>query len=166
VGVSSCLLGKEVRYDGGHKRDPLITDLLGRYFTWVPVCPEVESGMGIPREAVRLTGSPERPRMVGIRSGEDHTLAMEAFSRARVRDLEKLDLSGYILKARSPSCGMERVPVFGASPASSARGLFARELIRCFPTLPVEDEGRLSDAAIRERFIERVLRYWRNRRSP
>jgi uncharacterized protein YbgA (DUF1722 family)/uncharacterized protein YbbK (DUF523 family) len=164
VGISSCLLGAEVRHDGGHKRDRLITDVLGAYFEYVPVCPELEAGMGVPREPVRLVGDVDRPRMLGVRSGEDHTRRMERFSRSRVKDLARLDLAGYLLKAKSPSCGMERVKRYdgaGRFVAKNARGIFARHLLEGIPYLPVEEEGRLNDAGIRENFVERVFCYHR-----
>ena len=112
VGVSACLLGEAVRYDGGHKRDAFVTDTLGRYVTWVPVCPEVEIGLGTPREAIRLQGDPAAPRLVGTKTGVDLTRRMTDHARGRVRALAGLGLSGYILKRASPSCGMERVKVY------------------------------------------------------
>lgn len=167
VGISSCLLGEAVRFDAGHKRNPLVKELLGRHFEWVSVCPEVESGMGIPREPVRLVGDPIRPRMIGVKSAKDHTRAMEKFSRARVHALAEMDLSGYILKSRSPSCGVHRVKLYadnGGPGVGSSRGIFARHLLEAFPWLPIEEEGRLNDARIRENFIERVFCYrrWRD----
>src|SRR5882762_6974511 len=117
LGVSSCLLGEEVRFDGGHKRDRFLTDLLGRYVEWVPVCPEVEVGMGVPREALRLVGTPASPRMIGLRSGDDYTARMRRFATERVRALAALDLGGYVFKKDSPSCGIERVRVYGAGGA-------------------------------------------------
>jgi uncharacterized protein YbgA (DUF1722 family)/uncharacterized protein YbbK (DUF523 family) len=165
LGVSSCLLGEQVRFDGGHKHDRFLTDVLGRYVEWVPVCPELEVGMGVPREAVRLEGDVDAPRMVGTRTGTDHTSAMRRFASARVRQLSRLDLHGYVLKKGSPSCGMERVRVYGGggAPARRGRGLFADAFLRAFPLLPVEEEGRLHDPALRESFIERVFAYrrWR-----
>jgi uncharacterized protein YbgA (DUF1722 family)/uncharacterized protein YbbK (DUF523 family) len=162
IGISQCLLGENVRFDGGHKRDPFLTETLAAYVQWVPVCPEVESGMGTPREAVRLEGDAAAPRMVGPRSGKDHTRAMTAFSRHRVRELEGMDLCGYVLKKSSPSCGMERVKLYtegGGRPARTGVGLFARELMDRMPLLPVEEEGRLHDPVLRENFIERVFAY-------
>ncbi|MDP3936846.1 MAG: DUF523 and DUF1722 domain-containing protein [Deltaproteobacteria bacterium] len=164
IGISSCLLGAEVRHDGGHRRDRLITDVLGDYFEYTPVCPELESGMGVPREPVRLVGDVDRPLMVGVRSGEDHTRRMERYSQARVKALARLDLSGYLLKAKSPSCGMERVKTYnrsGSFVGKNARGIFARHLIEGLPHLPVEEEGRLKDAKLRENFVERVFCYHR-----
>jgi uncharacterized protein YbgA (DUF1722 family)/uncharacterized protein YbbK (DUF523 family) len=161
IGISTCLLGQKVRFDAGHKRDRFITDILGQFFQFVPVCPELEVGMGVPREAVRLEGSPEAPRMIGNKTGADWTDRMNAYSRKRVAARDLRDLSGYILKKDSPSCGMERVKVYGNSgmPHKSGRGLFAMRLLRQFPLLPIEEEGRLNDAAIRENFIERVFAY-------
>lgn len=163
LGVSSCLLGEQVRFDGGHKHDRFLTDLLGRHVDWVPVCPELEVGMGVPREAVRLEGDVEAPRMVGVRTKTDHTSAMARFARARVRQLEALALHGYVFKKGSPSCGMERVRVYadGGVPSRRGRGLFAAELMDALPLLPVEEEGRLNDPVLRENFIERVFAYQR-----
>jgi uncharacterized protein YbgA (DUF1722 family)/uncharacterized protein YbbK (DUF523 family) len=164
LGVSSCLLGNEVRFDGGHKRDRFVTDLLGRFVEWVPVCPEVEVGMATPRPALRLVGDGERVRMVEIKSGHDHTEAMESFSAHRVRALRDLELCGYILKKDSPSCGMTRVKVYGKSVATrKGTGLYASALMRAYPSLPCEDEGRLNDPELRENFIERVFAYRRLR---
>jgi uncharacterized protein YbgA (DUF1722 family)/uncharacterized protein YbbK (DUF523 family) len=165
LGISSCLLGEQVRFDGGHKHDRFLTDVLGRYVEWVPVCPELEVGMGVPREAVRLEGELAAPRMVGIRSRTDHTAAMRRFAAARVRQLAGLDLHGYVFKKGSPSCGMERVRVYGQTgmPARSGRGIFAAAFMDAVPVLPVEEEGRLHDPVLRENFIERVFAYrrWR-----
>lgn len=165
LGISMCLLGEEVRFDGGHKRDRFLTGVLGRYVEWVPVCPEVEVGMGIPREAVRLVGTPDAPRMVGVSSGADHTDAMRRFAAARVRQLAALDLCGYVFKKDSPSCGLERVRVYGrgGTPARTGRGLFAAAFMEAFPLIPVEEEGRLQDPRLRESFIERLFCYrrWR-----
>src|SRR6188508_952592 len=140
VGVSRCLLGREVRFDGGHKRDRFLTDVLGRFVEWVPVCPEVEVGMGVPRESVRLVRRGGQIRMIAERSGADHTDSMTSWARRRVRQLEAMELCGYILKKSSPSCGMERVRIYEANgmPSRAGRGLFADELIRHFGRLPVE----------------------------
>ena len=165
VGISACLLGENVRYDGGHKRDAFLVETLGRYVEWVPVCPEVELGLGTPRETLRLVRIGEDVRMVMAKTGQDHTQGMRAFATRRVRELEKEDLCGYILKKGSPSCGMERVRVFDARgiPAKSGRGLFAEALLRHFPHLPVEEEGRLADLRLRENFIERIFAFRRLR---
>jgi uncharacterized protein YbgA (DUF1722 family)/uncharacterized protein YbbK (DUF523 family) len=163
IGVSSCLLGEAVRFDAGHKHDRFLTDVLGPYVEWVPVCPELEVGMGVPREAVRLEGDVEAPRMVGVRSKTDHTAGMRRFAAERVRQLAGLDLQGYVFKKGSPSCGMERVRVYGPGgmPARQGRGIFADAFIRTQPLVPVEEEGRLHDPALRESFIERVFAFRR-----
>jgi uncharacterized protein YbgA (DUF1722 family)/uncharacterized protein YbbK (DUF523 family) len=165
LGVSSCLLGEHVRYDGGHKHDRYITDTLGRYFTFVPVCPEVGCGMPVPREAMRLEGDPASPRLVTGRSRVDRTEQMLAFCETRVRELEEEELCGFIFKKGSPSSGLYRVKVYSNGMAKrSGSGLFAAAVTRHFPLLPVEEEGRLNDPDIRENFIERVfsLRRWKD----
>ncbi len=166
VGISTCLLGQEVRYDGGHKRDRYITDTLGRFFEWVPVCPEVEVGLGTPRETLRLEGDPAAPGLVFAKSREDITQGMQRWAISRLDALAKADLSGYILKSDSPSCGMERVRVYRPSgtPSKDGVGIFARALMDRFPLLPIEEEGRLHDLPIRENFVERVFSYrrWRD----
>jgi uncharacterized protein YbbK (DUF523 family) len=166
IGISSCLLGEPVRYDGGHKRNDDLLNALGRRFTFVPVCPEVEVGMGVPRETLRLVGDPASPRMVTTQTGVDHTDRMLTFARERVRQLEALDLSGYIFKSRSPSCGVEGVEVYsgGEGPSRAGRGLFARVLTEHFPNMPVAEERHLSDPALREAFIQQVLRFYKSRR--
>ncbi len=163
VGISSCLLGEEVRYDGGHQKDAYITGVLARYFTWVPVCPEMEVGMGVPREPIRLVGDPAAPRLMGVTSGTDHTERMSDFARRRVDELRGRGLSGYILKRASPSCGLERVKVHAGDgpPARTGTGLFARALTAALPLLPVEEEGRLNDARLRDNFITRVFAHRR-----
>jgi uncharacterized protein YbgA (DUF1722 family)/uncharacterized protein YbbK (DUF523 family) len=165
IGISSCLLGEKVRYDGGHKEDRFLTGTLSRYFEWVPVCPEVELGLGTPRESIRLENSPEGVRLVATKSGKDLTGAMRTFSRARIALLEREGLCGYILKKDSPSCGLHRVRVHGehAAPSRSGRGLFAEALAAAFPSMPIEEEGRLSDPRLRENWIERVFAYRRLR---
>ncbi len=161
IGISACLLGEKVRYDGGHKRDLYLVETLGQYVEWVPVCPEVEMGLGTPRETLRLVRIGEGVRMIMTKTGQDHTEGMRAFAERRVRELAKQDLCGYILKKDSPSCGMERVRVFDTNgvPAKAGRGLFGEALLKHFPNLPVEEEGRLSDPRLRENFIERVFAY-------
>ena len=163
VGISRCLLGEEVRFDGGHKRDSFLTEVLGRYVEWVPVCSEVEAGLGTPREAMRLVGDPQFPRLVTIKSGTDHTSALETMTKNRIEELEKLDLSGYVFKKGSPSCGIERVRIYNehGMPNRNGVGLFAWAFIEQFPLIPVEDEGRLCDPTLRENFIERVFCYRR-----
>jgi uncharacterized protein YbgA (DUF1722 family)/uncharacterized protein YbbK (DUF523 family) len=163
IGISACLLGDEVRFDGGHKRDAFLTDVLGPHVEWVRVCPEVEVGMGTPRETLRLIRNGDELRMQTTRTGVDYTDRMDRWSKKRVEQLVREDLSGYVLKKDSPSCGMERVKVYGggAMPARTGRGLFASALLDRFPLLPVEEEGRLSDPQLRENFIERVFAYRR-----
>jgi uncharacterized protein YbgA (DUF1722 family)/uncharacterized protein YbbK (DUF523 family) len=163
IGVSACLLGERVRFDGGHKRDSFLMDTLGRFVEFVPVCPEFELGLGVPRETLRLTRDTESVRLIANSSGVDHTHAMRSFALSRVAMLSREDLSGYVLKKDSPSCGMERVRVYGARgmPTRDGRGLFAAELMGKRPLLPVEEEGRLNDARLRENFIERVFAYHR-----
>ena len=163
LGISRCLLGDEVRFDGGHKRDRFLTDVFGHYVEWVPVCPEVEAGLGTPREAMRLVGDPQHPRLLTIKSGTDHTKVLETMTGDRLNELNELDLSGYVFKQGSPSCGVERVRVYTeqAMPSHNGIGIFARAFIEHFPLIPVEEEGRLNDAPLRENFIERVFCYRR-----
>jgi uncharacterized protein YbgA (DUF1722 family)/uncharacterized protein YbbK (DUF523 family) len=165
VGISSCLLGNPVRYNGGHQRDPYITDTLGKFFEYVPVCPEVECGLPVPRETMRLVGDPESPRLLTSQSGIDHTDRMLGWARRKVKELEGEDLHAFICKSKSPSSGMERVKVYtdATNPRKIGVGLFARELQRHFPLLPMEEEGRLHDPNLRENFIERIFVYrrWR-----
>ena len=163
VGVSSCLLGQEVRYDSGHKKDRYLTDILDDYVEWVSVCPEVESGMSTPRPAMRLVEDGQNVRMAEIKSNIDHTTQMTKFSQLRVRKLRDQNLCGYILKKNSPSCGMTRVKIWKdkGMPRRDGRGLYASALMDAYPNLPVEEEGRLHDAALRENFIERVFAYRR-----
>jgi uncharacterized protein YbgA (DUF1722 family)/uncharacterized protein YbbK (DUF523 family) len=170
LGVSACLLGEEVRYNGGHKRDRFLTDVLGPYVEWVPVCPEVEIGLGTPRPAIRLVQIGGETRLVAPDSGADHTAAMREYSERRVAELAALDLAGYVLKKDSPSCGMERVKLYpgdgdGAVPSRDGQGVFATALLRLLPALPVEEEGRLNDPTLRESFVARIFAYDRFRRE-
>ncbi len=164
--VSSCLLGEKVRYDGGHKRDPFLVETLGRFVEFVPVCPEIECGFPSPREAMRLRGNPDDPRLVAATTGTDFTDLMKSWTLKKLRYLEQADLCGYICKKDSPSSGMERVKVYGANgiPAKIGAGLFTKAFMDHFPLIPVEEEGRLQDPVLREMFIERVftLRRFRN----
>ena len=163
VGISACLLGREVRWDGGHKRDRSILAALGRRFELVPVCPEVEIGLGVPREPLRLEGKDAAPRLVSRTTRLDITRRMRAWARRRVRDPGTADLRGFVLKSRSPSCGLFRVPLHragrGGAPALRGRGLFAGALVERFPSLPVVEELQLHDRAAREDFVRRVLAY-------
>ena len=161
LGISTCLLGEPVRYDGQHKLDVWLRDRLGAFAEYVPVCPEVEAGFGTPREAMRLVGTSEAPRLYTQRTKQDVTEQMQRWIARRIRELENERLDGYIFKSKSPSSGMERVKLYpspeGGTPCKQGVGLFARAFMDRFPLLPVEDEGRLHDEAIREHFIERVF---------
>ena len=159
LGISSCLLGEKVRYDGGHKLDHFLRDSLGPYVEWVPVCPEVECGLPVPREAMRLVGDPAQPRLVTQRTGVDLTEQMETWAARRVKALAAEDLCGFVFKSKSPSSGLERVKVYGPSgmAVKTGVGLFAAAFTRAFPLLPVEEEGRLCDPELRESFVERVF---------
>jgi uncharacterized protein YbgA (DUF1722 family)/uncharacterized protein YbbK (DUF523 family) len=165
IGVSSCLLGCKVRFDGGHKRDDFLVDTFGSWVEWVPVCPEVEVGMGTPRESIRLVRADGEVRLIAPKSAKDWTAPMRAWAAHRVADLAGEELCGYVLKKDSPSCGMERVRVYGAGmPVKSGRGVFAEALLARFPNLPVEEEGRLCDPRLRDNFVERVFAYHRLKR--
>jgi len=142
--VSACLLGEKVRYDGGHKLSPFLVGTLGRFVEWIRVCPEVDCGLSVPREAMRLAGDPGNSRLVACGSGMDHTERMERWAKARLDELSGVGMRGYICKKDSPSCGME--------PA----GIFTRMFIERFPHLPVEEEGRLADPVLRETFLRRI----------
>jgi uncharacterized protein YbgA (DUF1722 family)/uncharacterized protein YbbK (DUF523 family) len=160
LGISSCLLGHQVRFDGGHKYDPWLVETLGAHVEFFPVCPEVGCGLPVPREAMRLVGDPEAPRLLTNKTGIDHTQRMLDFSRAKVEELAKMELCGFVFKSKSPSSGMERVKVYpekGGVAQKKGVGIFARELMKAMPLLPSEEEGRLHDATLRENFIERVF---------
>jgi uncharacterized protein YbbK (DUF523 family) len=166
LGISSCLLGQAVRWDGGHRRDDFLARTLARRVEWVPVCPELEIGMGVPRPPVRLEGDIAAPRMIASDDGRDWTDAMRAFARARVQALRPLQLCGYVFKENSPSCGVARVKVHAPDGGveRSGRGLFAAVLMEEMPLLPVEDEGRLADPRRRDVFLTRVFACWRWRK--
>ena len=163
IGISACLLGEQVRYDGGHKRLPFASDELARHFDFVKICPEQAIGMGVPRPTIRLVGDPDSPRLVGSSdSSLDVTEKMTVFARDTVATLDYI--SGYILCAKSPSCGMERVPVYSDSGVGLGKvgvGLFAKQLMAAHPLLPVEENGRLNDVHLRENFVLRVVAYAR-----
>ncbi|MFO7952197.1 MAG: DUF523 and DUF1722 domain-containing protein [Bacillota bacterium] len=163
IGVSSCLLGHPVRYNGGHKQDRYITNILSAYFEFVPVCPEVECGLPVPRETMHLAGDPENPRLVTTSTGIDYTEKMKCFCEQRIAALKKEDLGAFIFKKDSPSSGLQRVKVYDNSGKvqKKGRGLFAEAFVKHFPLLPVEEEGRLNDIRLRENFIERVFCYYR-----
>ena len=162
IGISSCLMGDKVRFNGDHKHDRYITGILGQYFSFVPVCPELEIGMGVPRESVRLIGTTDVPRMIGDISGKDWTGRMNKYSRKRVRQQDLQGLSGYLFKKDSPSCGMERVKLYSGkgAPSKQAVGLFAGALVARYPVLPIEEEGRLNDPRLRENFIVRIFAFY------
>ena len=163
IGISSCLLGENVRYDGGHKLDHYLVETLGKYIEWVPICPEVEYGLSVPREAMRLVGDPESPRLVTLSTGIDHTDGMHAWANKKLKDLEKSDLCGFIFKSRSPSSGYKGVKVHSSSgmPARMGTGIFAAAFIKHFPLVPVEDDERLHDPQLRENFIEQIFVFQR-----
>lgn len=160
LGVSSCLLGHKVRYDGGHKYDSWLVETLGQYADYVPVCPEAGCGLPIPREAMHLQGEIDHPRLVTIKTGIDHTQRMLDFCARQIELLANEQLCGFVFKSKSPSSGMERVKVYpekGGAAAKKGVGIFAREFMNAFPLLPVEEEGRLHDPVLRENFIERIF---------
>jgi uncharacterized protein YbgA (DUF1722 family)/uncharacterized protein YbbK (DUF523 family) len=163
LGISSCLLGNQVRYDGGHKLDHYLVDTLGQYVDWVPVCPEVECGLPIPREAMHLVGDPGDPRLVTLRSNVDHTDRMKKWAKKKVVELEREELCGFVFKSRSPSSGMRGVKIYTKEgmPNATGSGIFAHAFMKRFPLLPVEDDGRMHDPGLRENFIERVFVYRR-----
>ncbi|MFW5824376.1 MAG: YbgA family protein [Marinobacter sp.] len=160
VGISTCLLGREVRHDGGHKHSRYCTEVLSRHFDFQPLCPEMEAGLGVPRPAIHLREQGDELRLVEVKAGADHTDAMQRVIDQVMPSLGHL--RGYILMARSPSCGMERIKVHnseGRVIRRDGRGMFAEALMRTWPLMPVEEEGRLNDAQLRENFIERVFAY-------
>ena len=164
IGVSSCLTGEKVRWNGDHKQDRYVKDTLSQFFEYVPVCPEVEVGMGTPRETVALYGSLEKPKMISRKTRTDWTHKMNRYTKDRIKDLSKDDLCGYIFKSKSPSCGMSRVPLyseFGSHKVKHGPGMFANAFINSFPLVPTEEEGRLNDPRIRENFIVRVFSFKR-----
>jgi uncharacterized protein YbbK (DUF523 family) len=166
LGISARLLGQKVRFDAGHKRDYFLNKVLGSFVEWIPVCPEIDVGMGVPREPVRLVGNANEPGMIAERSGKNWTGAMKRFSASRAGELQRFNLSGCVFKKDSPSCGMERVKVYAQTGGASrnGRGLFAAAVMNKLGLLPVEEEGRLDDSVLRENFIERVFahRRWQN----
>ena len=168
LGISSCLLGEQVRWDGGHKRDPWLAEQLGRFVRYYSVCPEVGCRFGVPREPLRLVGDPHAPRLVTLRTKQDHTRRMLQWACRRVRELEGEGLCGFIFKGTSPSCGIKGVRIYGVqgkgAPTPTGQGLFARAFMKHFPLVPVEDDGRLHGPQLRANFIERVfvMKRWRD----
>jgi uncharacterized protein YbbK (DUF523 family) len=165
IGISQCLLGENVRYDGGHKRDSVLIETLAQYVEWVPVCPEVEVGLGTPREPMHLVGDRQAPRLVTINTGVDLTDAMNRFAQQRVRELNALNLSGFVFKSASPSCGIAGVPLFNLQEVEThdGVGLFARAFMAHFPDMPLEEESRLHDPQALKDFLERVRAYRQSR---
>ncbi len=163
VGISACLLGQTVRYDGGHKRLPFACDELSRHFEFIPICPEQAIGLGVPRPTIRLVGDPDNPRVQGTSDATlDVTEQLDDFARKTSATLT--DISGYLFCAKSPSCGMERVPVYdekGHAVGKVGVGAYARRLMEAHPLLPVEENGRLNDIPLRENFVLRVIAYHR-----
>ncbi len=166
IGISTCLLGENVRYDGGHKRDNYLVNILGRYVEFIPVCPEVECGMSIPREAMRLVGKRESPRLITRQTGIDVTDKMTSWIPGRLKQLEKEELCGFIFQHSSPSSGMERIKVYNEKgmPEKKGVGIFARAFMDHFPKIPVEDDGRMHDPVLRENFIQRIfiIKRWKD----
>jgi uncharacterized protein YbgA (DUF1722 family)/uncharacterized protein YbbK (DUF523 family) len=163
IGISRCLLGEKVRYDGSHKQDHYLTDTLASYIDWLPVCPELECGLGVPREVMHLVGDNLAPRLKTIHSGLDHTDIIMQWTETKLAQLTGAGLCGFVFKARSPSCGLHGVRVHTAAgiAGNRARGLFAQAFINHFPLVPVEEESRLYDPAVRENFYTRVFAFRR-----
>jgi uncharacterized protein YbgA (DUF1722 family)/uncharacterized protein YbbK (DUF523 family) len=161
IGASACLLGEKVRYDGGHALDRYITETLGQYFEWVPVCPEVEYGLPVPREAMHLTGEPASPRLVTVMTGIDHTDGMKKWAADKLSRLEKEDLCGFIFRSKSPSSGIGGIKVYSSSgiTGNKATGIFGGAFMHYFPLIPAIDDGRLHNPDLRENFIEQVIVY-------
>lgn len=163
IGISRCLLGDEVRFDGGHKRDGFLADTFSQFVEWVPVCPEFEAGLGIPREAMRLVGNSDNPTLITIKTKKDHTALLKNYSQKKVQELGTMNLDGFVFKKDSPSCGVHRVRIYNdhGMPNPHGRGLFAQRYIENNPLIPVEEDGRLNDPVLRENFVERVFCYQR-----
>jgi uncharacterized protein YbbK (DUF523 family) len=161
VGISSCLPGEKVRYDGGHKLDSFLKDALEKYVEYVPVCPEVECGLGVPRKSMRLEGNPDSPRLIVTSTREDMTDRMVIWAQKRVIQLERDDISGFIFKSKSPSCGITKVKIYNEKSisAESGTGIFAGIFLQHFPWLPVEDEEHLHDQGMCENFMERIFAF-------
>ncbi len=162
IGISACLLGQEVRFDGGHQRDNYITDVLGKYFTYIPLCPEVAIGLGVPRSSLRLINFSKdslNPQAIMPKKNTNHTAELQEFAKISAPKLTKI--SAYIFKKKSPSCGLERVKIYNPEgmPIGHGMGIYAKELITHLPLLPTEEEGRLYDPRLRENFIKRVYLY-------
>ena len=164
IGVSSCLIGEKVRWNGDHKQNHFVREILANYFEYVSVCPEMEVGMGVPRETVALYGNLEKSRMISKKTQTDWTRPMNNYIKDRLKSLTQDDLCGYIFKSKSPSCGLGRIPVyseFGSNKVRHGSGMFAQAFTKAFPIVPTEDEGRLNDPRIRENFIVKVFSFYR-----
>jgi len=164
IGVSSCLLGEKVRWNGDHKKDHYVSGVLANYFEYVSICPEIEVGMGVPRETVALYGNPEKSQMISKKTQIDWTSPMKNYIKNCLKSLAHDDLCGYIFKSKSPSCGLGRIPVyseFGSNKVRHGSGMFAQAFTKAFPLIPTEDEGRLNDPKIRDNFIVRVFSFYR-----
>jgi uncharacterized protein YbbK (DUF523 family) len=160
LGISACLLGEKIRYDGGHKLDLFLKDALGKYVKYIPVCPEVECGLGVPRKSMRLEGNPDSPRLIITETGQDVTNRMLNWAQKRVIQLEKEDICGFIFKRDSPSCGIEKVKIYNEKnmPFKAGVGIFARSFMEHFPSLTVQDEQSLHDSIMQEKFTGAKLR--------
>ena len=164
IGVSSCLVGEKVRWNGDHKQDRYVREVLANYFEYVSICPEMEVGMGVPRETVALYGNLDKSQMISKKTQTNWTKPMEQYIKGRINSLTHDDLCGYIFKSKSPSCGLGRVPVYSEFGSHSVRhgpGMFAQAFTNKFPLVPTEDEGRLNDSRIRENFIVKVFSFYR-----
>jgi uncharacterized protein YbbK (DUF523 family) len=161
VGISSCLLGENVRYDGGHKLDSFLKDTLRKYVDYVPVCPEVECGLGVPRKSMRLEGEPDSTRLIITETRQDMTRRMVNWAQKRVIQLEQEYIRGFIFKSNSSNCGIKKVKIYNEKdvPFEAGMGIFARIFIEHFPLLPVEDEESLHDSSLRKNFIERIFAF-------
>jgi len=169
IGISRCLLGEKVRYDGEHRRDSFLVDTMGRYAEFEAVCPEAECGLGVPREPVQLVGDPAAPRLVTVRTEEDHTGKMRSWAAKRLDEFREEHLFGFIFKEKSPSCGLQRVKIYGdrGMVGEKGRGLFAGMFTDSFPLIPVAEDGHLRDPVLRETFIEQIfaLKRWRDAKA-
>ncbi len=161
IGISACLLGEKVRYDGKHKHDLFITNTLGNYFEWIPICPEHDCGMPVPREPMNLYGQIENPRLQTTETNIDKTDQLCSWAKSRLEELKQENIGGFILKEKSPSCGISGIPLYHEDGTSDHKtsGLFAKMLTERFPLLPVIDEVDLHVPALREYFIERVYTF-------
>lgn len=167
LGISACLLGEKVRYDAQHKRDAFLVDTLGKFVEYVPVCPEVECGLSTPREAMRLVGSPNAPKLLTQKTKQDITTQMQQWAETKIKILKKENLCGFVFKSRSPSSGMRRVKVYNEKGGivGQSSGIFANMFMKECPLIPAEDEGRLHDPVLRENFIEQIFTLKRYREA-